>query len=56
MHEFTLELAAGNFRVVASDKEVEEKESDEYGKTAPKINSGATDGGILFGYAHGAGK
>ena len=42
-----MELAAGDFRVVASNKEVEKKESDEFTKTAPKKNSGATDGGIL---------
>ena len=30
-------------------KKSEKKESDEYAKIAPKINSGATDGGILSG-------
>ena len=29
-------------------KKPKKKESDEYAKVAPKINSGATDGGILY--------
>ena len=49
MQEFILGLIAGAFRVVDFKREVGEKESDEYAKTAPKINSGATYGGILSG-------
>ena len=49
MEEFILEPATGDFRVINSKKKPEKKESDEYAKTAPKINSGATDGGILSG-------
>ena len=50
MQEFILELAAGDFRVSYFNKKKSEKrEPDEYAKTAPKINSGATDGEILSG-------
>ena len=50
MQEFILDLAAGDFRVAYFNKQKSDKrEPDEYAKTAPKINSGATDGGILFG-------
>ena len=49
MQEFILEPATDNFRVIHSKNKSEKKESDEYAKSAPKINSGATDGGILFG-------
>ena len=49
MQEFILELAPGDFRIVNFNEEVGEKESDEYAKTTPNINSGATDGGILSG-------
>ena len=49
MQECILELAVGDFRVINFNKEVREKDSDEYAKAAPKINSGAADGGILSG-------
>ena len=37
--EFILELAAGDLRIINSNEEVRGKESDEYAKAAPKINS-----------------
>ena len=50
MQEFTLELAAGDFRVAYfNKKKLEKRESDEYARTAPKINSRATDGGYFPG-------
>ena len=49
MQVFILELAAGDFRIINSNEEVGERESDEHARAAPKINSGATDGGYFLG-------